>query len=1752
VGAGERGAGSPDGRQLAAFGPRFRPLGQHDLAPPGAVAKIRANLAALSVLRDIQRNPRPATPGEQAILARWSGWGAVPEVFDDRQQKYSDARRELASLLTPAELAAAARNTLNAHYTDAALVKTIWPGVQLLGFTGGRVLEPGCGSGTFIGFAPEGAEVTGIELEPVTAQIAALLYPDAGIRNESFADTRLSEGFFDLAIGNVPFGAIRLTDRTWNPNGHAIHNHFIIKALRLTRPGGMVAVLTSRYTMDARNPGARREMAALADLVAAFRLPGGAHQQAAGTRVVTDLLILHRRPAGRDPDPTCWEQAPLTDLGGTWLPVNEYFQAHPEYVLGEMSAGHGAYRGGDLVVTGDHAAPALLAVLARLPAEARARGLTWTPAPAGSPGTTASRPRPAAAGRPDGYLSADLDGTFTRVENGLAVPCRVPRTQAAELRQLLRLRDSVLTLLDAEAGSLDDTPELDRLRQDLGRRYDSYAGQYGPVNRFSWRRTGRLDPATGAEKLARTAPPQGGFRTDPYAPVVLALEEFDPATQHAARAAIFTRRVVAPRNPRLGADSPADALAICLDACGEVRLPAIARLLGTSQDQARAELGTLIFDDPQSGRLVPAAEYLSGMVRDKLKTARLAAADDARYDVNAEHLTRVIPADLTPAEIDARLGAAWIDVSYVRQFLRETLDDPKIEVEHPGGQVWSVQGGRRSVLATSTWGTARYPAPHLAQAMLEQRRIEVRDKTPDDAWVLNLDETIAAQEKAAELAARFGEWAWEDPARATELAAVYNDKLNGIVLRNYDDTVLTLPGLALSFEPRPHQVAAVARIICEPAVGLFHEVGAGKTAEMTMGAMELRRLHLARKPAIIVPNHMLEQFGREFLQLYPQARVLIAQRDDLQAARRHLFAARCATGDWDAVIMSRSAFERIPLSPAVQRAYLQREVNRIKEWIRQSHGSGSRTVKRLEAAALRAEERIKAKLDGAKDPGITFEATGIDYLFADEAHGYKNLRTSSNIPDAAIDGSMRASDLDMKIQYLRERNGNRVVTFATATPIANSITEAWVMQHYLRPDLLEAAGVDEFDSWAATFAQTVTQIELAPEGGSSFRQKTRFAKFVNVPEQMRMLHVAADIKTGDDLDLPAPALARRPGDGQRTPEIVLVQPTQTLLGYVAELGERADQIRSRAVPPELDNMLKVSTDGRKAALDLRLVGLPMTQPGKIDIAATRIAAIWAAHRDDIYPAADGGDSAVRGSLQIVFSDLGTPSDRWNVYDELRAQLVRRGLPREAIRFIHDARTDREKGELFAACRAGTVAVLIGSTEKMGVGTNVQARAVALHHLDCPWRPADVAQREGRILRQGNHNAEVQILRYVTERSFDGYLFQAVERKARFIAQVMRGRLDVREIEDIGDAALSYNEVKALATGNPLLMDKAEADAELTRLLRAERAHHRNLDALRYKITAAERRTEHLTALIATTDAAIARRRDTRGDAFTMTIDGTRHTQRADAGRHLKHQLERQLAGVPYTSNEPQQHGQLGGFDVISTARRVLATREVVLTLHGAPEADIRLSPDELADTDPARLVIRLENRLHALEAVKTKAFKEILDLKAEAARAREDLARPFPSARQLTETRERVARLDQQLTDAARPQHEEPASSRAATTPAMPEPVSIAGRNFPDRQATARQNPGPPARTNVPASEREARWARPVSKTLSAHAWWCFWARATFSIAASRHWSSRSFSMRMSQRHWRVSMRRVRSPADSPEISARSMSASAWANLASA
>lgn len=1568
---------------------------------------MQANLAALELLRTLQAAERAASGDEQQVLARWSSWGAVPELFDEARPQWAPERAQLRTLLDDRAYAAARRTTINAHYTDPAYVEAIWTAMNDLGFDGGLVLEPGAGAGTFIGMAPDSAEMVGVELDPTTAAIAAALYPDATIRTESFADTPYRAGHFDATVGNVPFADVRLHDPRHNRGGHSLHNHCIIKSLALTRPGGIVAVLTSRYTLDAQNPAARREINALADLVGAVRLPTGAHQRAAGTQVVTDLLILRRRDPDRELASTAWEHSRplgLDDSGD--LRVNAYFDEHPDHVLGTYAVATGQYGAPALQVralTDAFVDEDLARALDDISTRAHRAGLTMTERPAGdvAAGRAALAPAP---GLWDGHLAVQADGSFTRVLAGEHAPAAVPLSQRVELHALLGLRDSAKALLEAEAASVEDTDDSDRLRAQLRDRYGAYTARYGPINRFSTRSTGRID-AAGQPRMARVAPRvMHTLRSDPFAPLVMALESFDESTQTAVPATMLTQRTLVARTPVLGVDTPDDALAVCVEANGRVDLDEIASLLGATPEEARDALGELVYDDPAGGQLVPAAEYLSGNVRDKLDVAIAAAAARPELEVNVTALRHVIPEDLRMEDVQGRLGAAWIDADTHQEFLREILDDDTLVVEHPGAAMWGVKGVTRSVAANNEWGTDRMPAPAIAKAVLEQRPVQVTDELDDGRRVVNAGETAAAVEKAEALQERFGEWIWEDPDRGGRLLAEYNRRFNAIVLRDYsaEGERLTLPGLAATFTPRAHQRAAVARMLNEPAVGLFHQVGAGKTAEIVMGCMELKRLGMVNKPAVVVPNHMLEQFGREWLQLYPQTRLLAASSDDLAGERRRAFVARVATNDWDAVLMTRSAFERLPVSPETAAAYVERECEELRTMLDRAQGSHGLTVKRIEKQLLRAEAALEKRLDAPKDPGISFEEAGLDYVAADEFHSYKNLRTSSNIRDAAIDGSNRATDMHMKIEYLRSRHGARVITAATATPIANSVTEAHVMQRYLRPDLLAEAGVLDFDAWAATFGQTVTEIEMAPSGGGNYRMQTRFAKFQNVPEMLRLWHVFADVKTAEDLDLPTPALWPRP-DGERLPETVVIEASPEIAAYVADLGERAEAVRSKRVTPEQDNMLKISTDGRKAALDMRMVtGQPSSTASKLDVAAAKIAGIWREHSADAYRDPASGEISPRaGALQIVFCDLGTPRETWNAYDELRDQLAEHGVPREQIRFVHDARNDSEKGRLFAAARAGQVAVLIGSTEKMGVGLNVQARAIALHHIDCPWRPADIEQRDGRILRQGNQNPEVGNYRYAVEGSFDAYSWQTVERKARFIAQIMRGRLDVREIDDIGDSALSFAEVKALASGDPLILDKAAADAERTRLERLQRAYQRNQHALARTSTSAEARFDRTARELAAIQAAIAKRVDTRGDAFRMTVGDRRAIERPQAADLIRDWIATNArGGIPY--GRPQhplgELGEIGGFAVDATLKRTLtATPNVELSLRGVPAPPATLGLDTVRQ-DAVSLVRQLERRIHDLPALADRVEAAGVAAAEEAARAQHGLQQPFKHA----------------------------------------------------------------------------------------------------------------------------------------------------------
>ena len=1440
-------------------------------------------------------------------------------------------------------------------------------------------------------------------------------------------------------IGNVPFAKVTPHDPRRNRGRHALHNYFLIKSLHLTRPGGLVVALTSRYTLDARNPAARREMAAMADLVGAVRLPERAFSRSSGTDVVVDMVILRRRLPGAEPSGPAWEHvgpAPIAITEGAEpLDVNEYYLANPGHLLGDLAATRGMYRDHELTVTpnGD-LDQQLPAALASLVAGARDGGLAYVPAVRDLQSSRAERR--AAPG--DFYLEHAQDGSCVVNQRGdvaqlqggtpVAYKPRVAKDKS-ELVRLVGLRDAARRVLEVQVDGGSDE-RLDAAQGVLDELYRSYVRVYGPINRSSEARTGRRHLDTGEEIMRRVRPRMGGFREDPDWPLVAALEVFDEETQEARPAAIFHDRVIDPPQERHGVDTADEAVAVCLDETGTVTLGRVAELLGTDTATARWQLGELVYDEPDTGRLVPASEYLSGNVRAKLEACRAANDPDGRFRSNVAALERVLPRPLEPDEITARLGAPWIPSGDIERFCREVLD-ATVDVEHlPQLGHWSARlrdGSRRSVALSSEWGTARADAITLLDAGLNQRLHTVTDATDDGRRVRNDAETLAARDKQEALTSRFSTWVWEEPERAERLAGRYNELFSSTVLPGHDGSHLSLPGLAGTFTPRAHQRAAVARILTDGRSLLAHAVGAGKTATMVMAAMELRRLGSASKPAVVVPNHMLEQFSREWLQLYPTARILVADRDRLSKDRRKEFVARAATGDWDGIVFTQSGFARLPLGRDLMTSYLGEEIETARSALAGSKDGKGLSVKKLERRIAQMEETYKRLLaEHTKDDGVRFEETGVDYLFCDEAHAYKNRRVDSSIDGVANTGSQRAQDLDSKLWALRRMHGPRVVTFATATPVANSMAELWVMQRYLHPDLLNSVGLRAFDAWAANFGRTHTALELAPDG-AAYRMQTRFARFQNVPELLTLYRQVADVRTNDDLDLPVPALT----GGQA--ETVVVDPDRGLVNYVADLAARAERIRNRSVDPSEDNMLKVTGDGRRAALDLRLVGEdPPADGGKLTVAAQRIAAIHHASRDLRYTDEHGQLTLRPGALQLVFCDVSTPAAAgWNAYDELRDLLVRRGVDAGSIRYMQDAKTDVAKAKLFAACRDGTVSVLIGSTETMGVGTNVQARAVAMHHLDAPWRPADIEQRDGRILRQGNQNPEVRVLRYVTEGSFDTYMWQTLERKAAFIAQVTRGDLPDRDVDDIGDQALSFAEVKALATGDPLVMEKAAVDADVARLSRLERAHHDDQHRLRRTLETATHRADVAEHRASGLESVVGRVVDTRGDRFAMTVDGSSHSKRVDAGEHLQRLLRERLDQTPpETSGSTVQIGTLGGLAVHAQAITTIED-EVRVTIPDA-HIDVRFLTDDLRRSDPSNLITRLERHLHRLPGTIADLRQEAEAARTEAKRAEARVGAPWDRSEELAALRRRQKEIEEQLAAIT-----EPSRGEQAVTPPM-------------------------------------------------------------------------------------------------------------------
>jgi N12 class adenine-specific DNA methylase len=1471
----------------------FRITESHRIGQGGLHEKARDNLAAIRTLKVLEAENRDATDAEKAVLARYVGWGSMPNAFDHwPPSEWKPVAQEVKQLLTPEEYESARASTPNAHFTSPVVIEAVWDAMLRLGLKpGAQILEPSLGVGHFFGLMPPavfpGTRRTGVELDSVTARIAAKLYPDATIFAKGFEETALPDNFFDAAVGNVPFGDYGVHDPAYKrPLTRAIHDYFFAKSLDKLRPGGVMALITSRYTMDKQDGWVRAYLADRADLLGAIRLPNTAFKANAGTEVTTDILFLRKRAPGKAPSGEAWRELNSIHTPDGEIAVNEYFARHPEMMLGEMKLEGTMYRGQEPTLVGN-LSPALLAqAVGALPEGAyiprdEARG---PPKPVCQVTDT--------SGVKEGGFA--LKGGTLFIRSGHAFePTNMSESVAARVRGMLAVRDAVRLVFNTQ---LEDAPEerIIEARQLLGNLYGSFVRRYGPLS--------------SRENIR-------AFAGDPDLPLLLSLENYNAETKRATKTAIFERRTLERYRPVEQTETAAEALAVSLNETGEINWPRMAALTGHGASQMQRELGGLVYRNPDGGSWETADRYLSGDVREKLRAATAASTLDSSYMRNAEALKAVQPADILPGDISARLGSPWIPPSDIRDFIAGLLDVPEraVSVSHVGAiAAWTVaieSYAKSDVSNTTTHGTARFLASDLIEQALNGRVPTAYDEMPDKTRVINQQETIAAREKQQQLKDRFSEWIWQDEQRATRLARDYNDTFNNLRLRAFDGSHLTFPGMAREHlrdhDLDKHQKDAVWRILQTGNTLLAHVVGAGKTFEMVAAAMELRRMGLAKKPMIVVPNHLVEQWGAAFLQLYPQAHIFVAGKDQFQAGNRQKAMSRIATGNYDAVIVSHSSFEKLPVSDATFTRFIGEQVAELENAILEAKaekGDNRRIVKEIEKAKKRLTAKIKERADReGKDNTITFEELGVDQIFVDESDLYKNLpyvTKMNRIAGLPNSESNRALDMFMKTRYLREKSGGRGVVFATGTPISNTMAEMYTSQRYLAPEMLKARGVEHFDAWAANFGEAVTSLELAPDG-SGYRMHTRFSKFVNLSELLSMFRSFADVQTADMLNLPRPDIA-----GGK-PHIVSAPASPQLKDYVKTLVERSENLRKAKVDPRVDNMLKITGDGRKAALDMRLVH-PLSDPHgdtKLNSAVERIYTTWNDTRDT-------------RSTQLVFCDLSTPNpDRFNVYDEIRTKLIERGIPEREIAFIHDADSDSAKTALFDAVNAGRVRVLLGSTEKMGAGTNVQKRLKALHHLDAPWRPRDIEQREGRILRQGNGNAQVDIYRYVTEGSFDAYMWQTLETKARFIQQVMNGSTTVRSAEDLEGGALTYAEIKAIASGNPAVMEKVRVDTEIRKLDQLRSAHINQQHTIRWEIRNlpeqiwhSKQSHERITADIATRDAQADR-------DFAMTVGNHEYSGKGAREEAAKALTEAVLSWSDDRTLQPR--ARYRGFEILS-------------------------------------------------------------------------------------------------------------------------------------------------------------------------------------------------------------------------------------------
>ena len=1552
-----------------------------DLGSGGPKAKFKANMEAIRLLKELEQEQRLATPEEQEVLSRYVGWGGIPQAFEERNSAWAEEYTQLKGVLTSEEYSAARASTLNAFYTSPTVIKAMYEALDNMGLKQGNILEPSCGVGNFMGLLPESMSATnmyGVELDPVSGQIAKQLYQKNRIAVQGFEETSYPDSFFDCVIGNVPFGAYQVSDRKYDRYHFMIHDYFIAKSLDLVRPGGVVAVVTSSGTMDKQNPEVRQYFANRADLLGAIRLPNNAFQRNANTSVVADILFFQKRDRAAITEPD-WVQLKTTPEGYT---VNSYFADHPEMVLGDFTTESTQYGKQEVTVKAKEGAD-----LAEQLKEA-VKHIQGTITEQEISDTELEEQVVSIPADPNikNFSFALVGEDIYYRENSVMNKMELPVVTGERVRGMVAIRDATNRLLERQLEECSDE-EVASLQAELNQVYDSFTAKYGLLS-------------SNANKRA--------FSMDSSYCLLTSLEFLDEKGELKRKADIFTKRTIRRAEPVTSVDTASEALAVSIGEKAKVDIPYMMELTGKTEEEVTEELTGVIFKNPLTDKWEPSDEYLSGNVREKLNIARQFAENHPEYMINVQALERVQPKDLDASEIEARLGTTWISPDYITEFMAETFHTPrqhinyeriKVQYAEVTGQ-WNIKGknvdSSNNPLSTATYGTQRANAYRLLEDALNLRDTKIYDTIHDangEHRVLNRKETTLAQQKQELIREEFKEWIFKDMRRRETLCKIYNERFNSIRPREYDGSHIQFVGMNPEIKLMEHQKNAVAHILYGNNTLLAHCVGAGKTFQMIAAGMESKRLGLAQKNLYVVPNHLLEQWGSDFLRLYPGANILVATKKDFEPANRKRFCSRIATGDYDAVIIAHSQFEKIPLSRERQIALLKDQIADITFSIEAAKEEAGQqyTVKQME----KTKKTLKAKLEKLndqtrKDDVVTFEQLGIDRLFVDESHNYKNLflyTKMRNVAGISQTDAQKSSDMFMKCRYMDEITGGKGITFATGTPVSNSMTELYTIMRYLQYDTLMNMGMGHFDSWAATFGETVTAIELSPEG-TGYRAKTRFARFFNLPELISIFKEAADIQTADMLNLPVP-------EAEYINEVL--KPSEEQKEMVEAFSERAEKVRGGAVDPRVDNMLKITNDGRKCALDQRLLNdmLPDAGESKVNACVENAFQVWE----------DGKDTQ---ATQLIFCDLSTPKNdgTFNVYDDVRNKLVERGIPKEEIAFIHEYNTEVRKAELFAKVRAGQVRILMGSTPKLGAGTNVQDRLLALHHLDCPWKPSDLEQQEGRILRQGNQNDKVKIFRYVTENTFDSYMWQILENKQKFISQIMTSKSPVRACEDVDDTALSYAEIKALATGNEYIKEKMDLDVQVSKLKLLKANHTSQIYRLESDI--AKRYPVQITALkekIAgmRVDADVVKGIDLQdNDHFAMTVGGKLYTDKKEAGVALI-----SAASGLKSVKSAGQIGEYHGFALSSEYNFLSNT--YTMTLKGKCSYKIEFGKDTLGN------IQRIHNALSAIEKKLADTEQNLETVQQQLKTAQEEVQKPFPKEAELSEKMERLAELNAML-----------------------------------------------------------------------------------------------------------------------------------------